>query len=33
MSDPLDDFLEFDAALGSEVVKCPACGEEFEPDA
>jgi len=26
MNDPLDDFVEFDAMMGSDVVKCPHCG-------
>ena len=26
MSDPLDEFIEYDATMGSDVVKCPYCG-------
>jgi len=26
MSAPLDDFIEFDAMLGADVIKCPYCG-------
>jgi len=26
MQDPLDDFIEFDATLGADAVKCPHCG-------
>lgn len=27
MTDGLDDFIEFDATMGSDVVQCPKCGE------
>ena len=26
MNDPLDDFVEFDATMGVDAVKCPHCG-------
>ena len=26
MNDPLDEFIEFDAIMGSDAVKCPHCG-------
>ena len=26
MTDPLDDFLEYDFAMGADTVKCPHCG-------
>jgi DNA-directed RNA polymerase subunit RPC12/RpoP len=26
MIDPLDEFFEFDAAMGADVTKCPHCG-------
>jgi len=26
MADPLDEFIEFDATMASDVVKCPNCG-------
>lgn len=26
MTDPMDEFFEFDATMGSDVVKCPYCG-------
>ncbi len=26
MGDPLDEFVEFDATMGSDVVKCQHCG-------
>ena len=26
MADPLDEFIEFDATMGSDVAKCPNCG-------
>lgn len=29
MTDPLDDFLEYDLIFGVDVVKCPKCGEEI----
>ena len=25
-NDPLDEFVEFDATMGADVVKCPHCG-------
>lgn len=28
MVDPLDEFIEFDATIGSDVVKCPHCGAD-----
>ena len=28
MIDPLDEFFEFDAAMGANVVKCPHCGAD-----
>jgi len=28
MIDPLDEFLEFDATIGAEVVTCPHCGAD-----
>ena len=28
--DELDDFVEMDAAVGAEVVKCPYCGAEVQ---
>lgn len=27
MVDPLDEFIEFDATMGSNPVKCPKCGK------
>ena len=27
MSDFLDDFVEFDAVIGADAVKCPHCGQ------
>lgn len=26
MGDPLDEFIEFDAIVGADVVRCPHCG-------
>jgi DNA-directed RNA polymerase subunit RPC12/RpoP len=26
MSDSLDEFMEFDATMGADMVKCPHCG-------
>jgi DNA-directed RNA polymerase subunit RPC12/RpoP len=26
MADPLDEFVEFDAMIGADAVKCPHCG-------
>jgi DNA-directed RNA polymerase subunit RPC12/RpoP len=28
-SDDLDDFLEYDATLGSDVAECPKCGKKI----
>jgi len=28
MNDGLDDFIEFDATMGADVVKCPHCGAD-----
>ena len=27
MTDDLNDFIEYDVVVGSDVVKCPKCGE------
>lgn len=29
MADPLDEFIEFDATMGSDVAKCPNCGAKI----
>jgi DNA-directed RNA polymerase subunit RPC12/RpoP len=29
MNDPLDEFIEFDATMGSDVAKCPHCGAKI----
>jgi DNA-directed RNA polymerase subunit RPC12/RpoP len=29
MSDPLNEFFEFDATMGAGVVKCPHCGVDI----
>jgi DNA-directed RNA polymerase subunit RPC12/RpoP len=29
MGDPLDDFIEFDATMGSDLAKCPNCGAKI----
>ena len=28
MCDPLYDFIEFDASMGADVIKCPHCGKD-----
>ena len=30
MDDLLDDFLEYDATMGADVVKCPHCGSVMQ---
>lgn len=30
MDDLLDDFLEYDATMGADVVKCPHCGSTVQ---
>ena len=30
MGDSLDDFLEYDFAMGADMVKCPHCGAEVQ---
>ena len=30
MTDPFEEFLEYDFTMGSDTIKCPKCGEEIE---